>query len=59
MSYPSSRHGDGVKRQHPDGGYAEFLQVIELLCEAREIAHAVVAAVIEGADMHSNGGISQ
>ncbi len=38
--------------QEPDGGYAEVLQVIELLREAAEIADAVGNAVEEGAHVN-------
>ena len=41
----------GVERKKPNGGNAKLLQVVELLGEAGEIAHAVGIAVIEGADV--------
>jgi hypothetical protein len=41
-----------IEWQHPNRGDAEFLQVVELAGKAREIAHAIGAAVTEGADVH-------
>ena len=35
------------KRQQPDRGHAEVLQIIELLRQAAEIAHAVAVAVVK------------
>ncbi len=42
----------GAEGQEPNGGYAEVLQVIELLGQAAEIADAVGDAVEEGAHVH-------
>ena len=44
--------GRRIERQQPDGRDAQILQIIELLGEAAKIAHAVVVAVEEGADVH-------
>jgi hypothetical protein len=42
----------GAEGQEPNGGYAEVLQVFELLGEAAEISDAVGDAVEEGAHVH-------
>ena len=43
--------GERKEGQQPDGGDAQVLQVIQFLGEAAEIAHAVVVAVVERADV--------
>ena len=40
-----------IKRQKPDGGNAELLQIIQLLDQAAEVAHPVAVAVAEGLDV--------
>ena len=41
----------GIKRQQPDRGDAEFLEIIELLDQSAEIADAVAVAVVKGLDV--------
>jgi len=41
----------GIRRQQPQRGYAEILQVVELLDEAAEVAYAIVVAVEERLDV--------
>ena len=41
----------GIKGQKPDGGDAQFLEIIELLDQAAEIADAVAVAVVERLDV--------
>ena len=41
----------GVERQHPDGGDAEVLDMVEALHEAGEVADAVVVGILEGLDV--------
>jgi hypothetical protein len=43
--------GRWVERQQPDGGDAQVLEVVELLRQAAEVAHAVAVAVEERADV--------
>ena len=42
----------GVKRQEPDGGYPQVLQIIQLGGDPAEIADAVPVAVKKSADVH-------
>src|SRR5438270_103491 len=37
----------GIKRQQPDGGYAELLQVIESVNQAAEVADTICVAVVK------------
>src|SRR5437763_16294116 len=41
----------GIEWQKPYGGNAEILKVIELLRQSREIADAIIVAVVERAHM--------
>jgi hypothetical protein len=41
----------GEEREEPDAGDAQVLQVVQLLQQTLEVAHAVVVAVGEGADV--------
>ena len=41
-----------VKRQQPDRGDAEVLEVVQLLGQPAKVADAVAVAVAEGADVH-------
>ena len=40
-----------IKRQEPDGGNAELLEIIQPLDQAAEVAHPVAVAVAEGLDV--------
>src|SRR6266436_2340351 len=40
-----------IKRQEPNGCYAELLQIIELLDQATEIAHSIAVTVAERLDV--------
>ena len=44
--------GRGIERQQPEGGHPQFLEVVELLDQALEIADAVAVAVVKGLDVH-------
>ena len=39
-----------IKREQPEAGHAQRLQVVELLQESTEIAEAVVVGIVEGFD---------
>ena len=41
----------GIKRQQPERGHAELLQVVELLDDTPEVADAIAIAIVEGADV--------
>src|SRR4029434_4865344 len=40
-----------IERKEPDGGNAEFLEIIQLFDQATEITHPVAVAVAEGLDV--------
>jgi hypothetical protein len=41
----------GVERKQPDRGNSQILQVVQLRCQAAEVADAIVVAVGERADV--------
>ena len=48
---PIVTQGRGIKREQPDGGGAQLLQVVELLDQAPKITNAVAIAVMERLDV--------
>jgi hypothetical protein len=49
---PVIAEGRRVEREQPQARHAEIGQVGKLLRQTREVADAVVVAVVEGADVH-------
>ena len=41
-------HGRGIKRQQPDGGHPQLLEIIKLLDQTAKIADPVAVAVVKG-----------
>ena len=44
-------HGRGIKRQQPDGGHAQLLEIVELLDQTAKIADPIAVAVVKGLHM--------
>ena len=42
-----------IKRQQPDGGDAELLEIIQLLDQSAKVAHPVAVAVVKSLDVQS------